>query len=675
MSRRMFKSFSEKSVQSMMLDISPADPLRFLLGFREDDGSELILDERDFDIVSVSDGAVVFSGRERFQDLKFCLRWKHAEKGVTLSGDVSGVPEDLLLEYLEPVIPLTAASGNTLLLARNEGALIALEKGNPVGAVPGWHYHAFYPGQTEAQFMAVLNTDGSGLYIGAHDRTQATKCFECIPGGEGEFQLKVRYYCGDGRADRIFELPGELVFRFVKGDWMDAAAVYRDWMEENLLLPEKYDFPEFVKDSPVILIHPVRGRGSDRGTMSENEYFPYRNAMVVVEKYAERLDSKIMSLLMHWEGTAPWAPPYVWPPYGGEELLAEYRDMLHAKGHTLGVYCSGTAWTQFSVIDMSYSRKEQFEKEHLTREMIRGPHGELEAYLCNGWDQQRFGFDMCMKRKWSKETVRNELSKMAGFGFDYIQFFDQNIGGAAHCCWGRDHGHPPVPGVWQVENMRQFLDELSREFPDLVLGCEAAAAEPYLHVLRFNDLRFHWNIRNSHAVPLYAFLFHEYINNFMGNQCGLNYHLKFMDSPHNLLWRIAYSFNAGDLLSLVLRDGGHVAWGWTTPWDETDHPDEKNVIELVRNLNEVRKKYPEFLSRGRMIKPFVGVSGGKWSIATKNSGMIEYDSFFTSAWRSPDGKVAQFATNFLPYAQEVTVTKEDGKEVVELPPLSAVIIA
>ena len=51
MSRRMFKSFSEKSVQSMMLDISPADPLRFLLGFREDDGSELILDERDFDIV------------------------------------------------------------------------------------------------------------------------------------------------------------------------------------------------------------------------------------------------------------------------------------------------------------------------------------------------------------------------------------------------------------------------------------------------------------------------------------------------------------------------------------------------------------------------------------------------------------------------------------------------
>lgn len=674
MNKRILNDFSVQNICTLMADITPAEPLRFTLGFREDDGSEVVLQEDEFQLLSSTDSELVFSGMERFQTLRFRLTWKTEEDVICVSGDISGVPEDLLLEYVEPMILSIPAAGNTLLLVQNEGVLIDLEKGNPVSGEPGWHYHSFFPGRTEAQFMSVLNKNGCGLYIGAHDPSRATKCFECNPDGIGMYALKVRYYCGNGNPDRIFRIPGKLVFRYVDGGWMDAAEIYRTWMEQNSLLPEKYNFPAFVKDSPVILIHPVRGRGTDRGQMDANEYFPYTNAMPVIDRMADALDSKVMSLLMHWEGTAPWAPPYVWPPYGGEENLAEYRDMLHAKGHTLGVYCSGTAWTQYSTIDMSYSRKKQFEKEHLTKEMIRGPHGEMEAMLCNGWDQQRFGFDMCMVRQWPRNTVKNELAKMADFGFDYIQFFDQNIGGAAHWCWSRNHGHPPVPGVWQVDNMRQFLDELSHDYPQLVLGCEAAAAEPYLNVLKFNDLRFNWNIRYAKAVPLYAFLFHEYVNNFMGNQCNLKFYMDFADAPYNLLWRIAYSFHAGDLLSIVLRDGGRPAWSWVYSWDEAVQPEEGPVLELVRNLNAIRKQYPEFFSRGRMIKPLVKVRGGKWTLPTKR-GNFEYDSFFTTSWRSPEGKNAQFVINFLPYKQEVKVEKNGNTEIVELPPLNAVIVA
>jgi hypothetical protein len=280
MNKRILNEFSARNIRALMADISPVDPLRFTMGFREDDGSEVVLQEGELQLAASTEKELVFSGTERFQTLRFRLSWKTEEDAVCVSGDISGVPHDLILEYVEPVISSIPAAGNTLLLVQNEGVLIDLEKGNPVSGEPGWHYHSFFPGRTEAQFMSILNKNGSGLYIGAHDPSRATKCFECNPDGNGMYALKVRYYCGDGNLDGIYRIPGELIFRRIDGGWMDAAEIYRNWMEQNSVLPEKYNFPAFVKDSPVILIHPVRGRGTDRGQMGPNEYFPYTNAIL-----------------------------------------------------------------------------------------------------------------------------------------------------------------------------------------------------------------------------------------------------------------------------------------------------------------------------------------------------------------------------------------------------------
>ncbi|MBP5300593.1 MAG: hypothetical protein J6Y80_04230, partial [Victivallales bacterium] len=540
--------------------------------------------------------------------------------------------------------------GDQLLLPINEGTLLdeprlrthswlAPEYAEyPMSGITG-----FYPGPVAMQFLAFFRKR-FGLFIVCNDEQHSPKTVDAYSSGNKEVTPMLQHFTGGED-----KLAYDVRFIGFQGDWQDAAELYRKWMERHdKSLPAPLDgrMPDWLAESPVVVAYCVRGHGPDSGTMAPNEYFPYEKALPTLRRYRELWGGHLMALLMHWEGTAPWAPPYVWPPFGGEAMLASYAEKLHAQGDALGLYCSGIGWTQRSNIDPSYDCQQKFKELHVEREICRGPRGEAYSQVCNGYRAIRLGYDLCAKREFTHELVAGEIRAAANAGVDYLQYFDQNQGCASPLCYAKDHGHPALPGPWHTRAMQELLADAQKAAAGkTVLGCENAAAEPYTDVCQLNDLRSHlaWGTGGV-PVPLYQYLFHQYCAGFSGNCVCLAAWVDVERTPDFLLWHLAWHFAAGNLLTVVLKDGGDIHWCWSRDWSES-FPEQEPIRQLVKNLAEWRRTYArQYLVAGRM-EHAPKLQCNSFTIHRVNMPDIEVPAVLCSAWADRKGQKAVILVN------------------------------
>jgi len=493
--------------------------------------------------------------------------------------------------------------------------------------------------------------------------------------GAGENGVKLDYHLfTTGASKGEYKLPYDMVIGTFEGDWYDAADIYRDWVESSGIpyppkITDNKDLPEWYFESPVVVTYPVRGH-VDLGDMTPNELYPYTNALPYLDGLSEAFDSKVMSLLMHWEGSAPWAPPYAWPPYGDQENFKDFVKGLHDKGNLIGLYASGIGYTLRSNTDTTFNRYDEFEELGLARIMKKAPDGGYSSRnVCAAPHAQRLGYDMCPTNDFVKEVVIDQVTRMVEEGkVDYIQYFDQNLGGACYGCYSMEHGHGYGPGAWQAEAMvdiyKALMPILASSERKPLLGCEAAAAEPFYPYLLFNDNRSTINLGFGTPVPAYQYLNHEYINGFMGNQNSLRGSIDIEKSPLNMLQRLAYSFTAGDMFTVILRGNGDMIEAWGRKWD-MDIPDQEHMKSLIRNLNAWRLEAgKDFLVTGRMMKPIPFEGSSNIPMVSRTDGLpINLPSVFTSNWQSQDHRFAQFFVNYLPEVQEITVDMSDKRAV------------
>ncbi len=519
---------------------------------------------------------------------------------------------------------------------------------------PSEGLYSMFPAVIQSQFLSYYD-DTAGIYMAAEDSERSVKGIDIGPLDDA-IKMQFRLYPGVTPEEINFDLSYNLVIDFFRGDWHDAAELYRTWFESNLpenLIPieENKTLPEWYSDSPLVVTYPVQGI-HDTDPSGPNRLFPYNNALPYLEEIGEATGSRIMSVLMHWEGTAPWAPPYVWPPIGGADMLADFGNELHKRDYILGVYCSGISYTLQSNIN-DFNMQKEFDDMNLSQYMCASPTGELISKTCQ---PQRKSYDMCISQNFTKNVLLEEARKMASCGLDYIQILDQNHGGTPYFCFSDKHGHPAVPGKWMVEHMTDFLKKLKGIVGNnVLLGCESAAAESYIPYMNLSDNRFNLNGYVGKFIPIYGYIYHKYLQNFSGNSvCSLDI-FDIKRSPDSYLLRAAHSFLAGDFMTLVINQDGEIAWAWGGR-DFSYLPDRKAVLDFIKSATAYKRGVgKKYLTFGEMIKPCKVESDTVKMYKTRAERFTEYQKVLTTAWAASDGTRAQFLANYCNTAEKCRI--------------------
>ena len=201
--------------------------------------------------------------------------------------------------------------------------------------------------------------------------------------------------------------------------------------------------------------------------------------------------------------------------------------------------------------------------------------------------------------------------------------------------------------------MNNLLSSIDKN--GVLFGCESAAAEPFLAQLQFSDNRFQLNYYIGQPIPVYGYLFHEYVNNFMGNQiCAM-----LEKKENNFTYRLAYSFTAGDMLTVIMNGEADLLHAWcdyTAPVEKK--VDKNTALRFINTLNGWRRKGGKnFLHYGKMIAPDKVYCDEENFLLEDGKTYLQTDSVLSAAY-AYRGERAQFLVNYNLKEIEVSFDKK-----------------
>jgi len=460
-----------------------------------------------------------------------------------------------------------------------------------------------YPsGWTCLQYMAAYNkATRTGLYVGVHDPFGSTKDIraEGQPAKHAVVLLFDHPVPNMGKAGAGFELPGETKWQLLRGDWFDAAQIYRAWISQKAkwwptLGPAgREDTPQWMRELPAWAM--------TGGSASE--------CIPRVKAFAQTLG---VPLGFHWYNwhQIPFDNdyPHYFPPKDGfREGVAQLKTagvhpMPYINGRLWDTHDKGAEDWEFTRVALAGATKDEAGQPY------------AESYGSKETDGNSVKLAvMCPATGLWQNQVRDIVLRLftdCGVSGVYI---DQIAAAAPRLCFDASHGHALGGGHWWTEGYWSMLAAIRAAKPAECMITTECNAEPYIKWLD-GYLTWHWQEQNM--VPAFSAIYGGAIQ----------------------MFGRAYRGGPSQDLANRMKAGQQLVFGEQIGWFGPEVIDRPDCGKFLRDCIQLRWRLKEYFYRGQMARPprltgEIPTVTADWQ--WHNEWPITTDAVLTGAWRLP----------------------------------------
>jgi hypothetical protein len=467
-----------------------------------------------------------------------------------------------------------------------------------------FQYRGNYPGGWCAmQFVAAyrIGTAPTGLYLAVHDPWGSTKdiAVESQPDGH-RVLLRFDHPTPDlGKAGNDFTLTGEAVWQLLRGDWYDAASIYRDWARR-----EARWWP----------------RSSSARQPATPRWFTELNVWALGGGAASECVPSVQAFQrfvglpvgFHWYNwhQIPFDNDY--PHYfPAKEGFAAGVAELKASGVFPMPYINGRLWDSHDrgAEDFEFTRRAL---SSATKQADGKPYLESYGSKETNGEPVRLAA-MCPTTALWQETVRGTVLRLLGEVGTSAVYVDQIAAAAPTLCQDPTHGHPLGGGHWWSEGYWKMLEGIRAAMPRGGALTTECNGEPFI---RWFDGYLTWHWQYDGQVPAFPAIYGGTIQ----------------------MFGRAYRGGATKDLALRMKAGQQLVFGEQLGWLDPGLAQESDNAGFFRLVAQTRQRLNRYFSAGEMARP-PRLTGniprvradwqwsGEWWVTT--------DALLTGAWRLP----------------------------------------